>query len=771
MKQKTPLPIDPYLQEIEHLWRSHSTIIVKATPGSGKTTRLPWAIARNSSQKVVVLEPRRLPAKLAAQRIAFEEDLQIGDEVGYHFRFEKNHTNHSKLIFYTEGTFLRLLLSQQDKLEVGTVILDEFHERHLETDLALAALRSLQKKHPQLKLILMSATLESSMLEHFPGAKLIEISAKQFNVSLHYLPNQPSVLAQALETKIRRTIQDLPIDSGDILVFVPGMREMLRVKDHLREEFGKVFLLHADLTKEEQEEALGTSLKRKIILATNIAESSVTIPGIKVVIDSGIQRESRYSPWTGLKTLEDRPITQSSAIQRAGRAGRTSDGICFRLYSEQDFNSREPFTVPEVLRADLTDIYLLSKELKGEPEWYTPPPPERWEKARELLFKLGALTDNSELTSVGQQLLDFPLGVRLARTLIAARGYSYEEKKKLLNFISETIEKDPSKSLTRKLHHYLKENGKVHGQFERALLAGFIDQVARYRRKQNDFIHYSGKTLKAHASQRDLHHDFYLVLDITPRMEAFVLVPIEEDWLYEIEPFPFTEETVLSVADKFNLKRETRIGSIPLDETALELDWRGLSQDMKEKVLIIGEAPFRKRWKEFQETETFLRLHYLMRFRQLSVEEVEKEISLKNYLAEFQELSWENIGHYFEIILERTLNITSNTDELPLSVRLAGKRELKVHYPYGLDPFVEAPIQDFYGVTETPTIMNGKVSLALKLLGPHKRPIQVTRDLKGFWKKTYQEMKKEWQREYPRHHWPDTPETAKPVLLKRMLGD
>lgn len=771
MKQKTPLPIDPFLQEIEELWKRHSTIIVKATPGSGKTTRLPWSIARNSLKKVVVLEPRRLPAKLAAQRIASEEELGLGEEVGYHFRFEKNHKDHSKLVFYTEGTFLRLLLSQQEKLDVGTVILDEFHERHLETDLAMAALRSLQVRYPDLKLILMSATLDNTLLDHFPDAKLIEITARQFEVKVHYLLNQPSVLREALETKVRRTIQDLPKESGDVLVFVPGMREMLRVKDHLKKEFGDVLLLHADLSREEQEQALGPARRRKIILATNIAESSVTIPGIKVVIDSGIQREARYSPWTGLKTLEDRPITQSSAIQRAGRAGRTSDGECYRLYSEQDFNSRGPYTIPEILRADLTDTYLLSCELKYEPMWFTPPPPERWEKARELLFKLGALSSTGELTALGKQLLNFPLGARLSRTLIASREYSYEEKKKLLNFISETIEKDPSRGLAKRLHHFLKESSTIHGQFEKALLAGFIDQVACYRRKQNDFIHYSGKTLKAHSSLHDLSHDFYLVLDITPRLEAFVVVPIEEEWLYEIEPFPFTEEEVLSVTGSFSLKRETRLGSIPMDETPVVLEWEKLSSGLKDKLLIIGESPFKKSWKEFQETETFLRLHFLIRFRQLSLEDMEKEITLKNYLDEFGDLSWEQVEQYFESTLEKLLNITSITEELPLVIRLGGKRELKVHYPFGSDPFVEAPIQDFYGVTETPSIMKGKVPLTLKLLGPHKRPIQVTRDLQGFWKKTYQEMKKEWQREYPRHHWPDVPETAKPVLLKRMLGD
>lgn len=771
MKQKSSLPIDSYLDEIQDIWSKHSTIIVKATPGSGKTTRLPWRIAENSNKKVVVLEPRRLAAKLAAGRIAFEQELTLGQEVGYHFRFEKNYQANSKLIFYTEGTFLRRLLHDGEVQGIGTVILDEFHERHIETDLALAALRSLQLKQPDLKIILMSATLDSKLSENFPDAKLIEISARQFEVTLSYLPNQPSVLSEALPTKVRKAVAALPENSGDILVFLPGMREMLKAQDHLRDDFGEVLLLHADLSKEEQENALNEKPHRKIILSTNIAESSVTIPGIKVVIDSGIQREARYSPWTGLKNLEDRPITQSSAIQRAGRAGRTSSGHCLRLYSQQDFNSREAFTVPEILRADLTETYLLSKQLKSELLWFTPPPPERWEKARELLCKLGALSPEGSITTLGNEIVQFPLGPRLARTLIAGQCMNSTEKRKLLSFICEVIERDSSGSLMRRFNYYLKDEGSSNSPMEKALLHGFIDQVAKFRRKQHDFIHYSGKTLKAHPSLKDLHHDFYLILDITPRMEAYSIVPIEEEWLYEIEPFPFTEEEVLEVSDTFNLKRQLRIGSIPLEESAVNLEWSALAKNLKEKVLIQGLAPFKKRWKEFQESDTYLRFNFWGRSNQHPMDEIDQNLTLKNYLEEYQSLSWQHLDNYFELTLGKLLGISSLSEYLPLSINLGGKRDLKIHYPYGLDPFIEAHIQDFYGVTETPHIMKGKIPLSMKLIGPNRQPFQVTRDIKGFWKKTYQEMKKEWQRDYPRHHWPDTPETARPILLKRQLGD
>lgn len=770
MKQneRLSLPIDSYLDNIADIWQRHSTVIVKASPGSGKTTRLPWKLAQISEKKVLVLEPRRLAAKLAAARIAYEEGLELGKEIGYHFRFEKNHTPDSKLIFYTEGTFLKMLLQNTDLPEVGTIILDEFHERHIETDVALAFIRSLQVIRADLKIILMSATLDVKLQEEFPDAGLVEIEARQYKVDLHYLPNQPSILNLSLEVKVKKCLENLIDSTGDVLVFLPGMREMQKVRDHLGSQFGEVYLLHAELSKEEQNEALGPQTRRKIILATNIAESSLTIPGIKIVIDSGIQREAIYSPWTGLKTLEDKPITQSSAIQRAGRAGRISDGECFRLYSEQDFQGRSPFTIPEILKADLTDTYLLSVQFKQELRWFTPPPPERWIKAQELLTKIGAIEQN-KLTPLGQEMLKYPLGARLSRVLLAGRDFHLSEKKKILRYICENLEKDSFGVLEKRLGFYLKDSGPDSSPWEKALLYGFIDQVSKMRKKQHDFIHYSGKTLKVHSSHRDLSDDFYLVLDVTARQEVIGLVPIDEEWLYELSPFPFSEEESLVIDERFTFKRGTKLGSILLEEENLALSWSQLSNSLKDKILIQGERQFQKLWERWKEEEVFLKLHFWSRLQGISFEELEKRVSLKDFLLQWEELSWDNINNYFQSTLETELAITSLVETLPSEINLGGKRNLKIHYPYGLDPFVEAPIQDFYGLKTTPTLKNGSIPLTVKLLGPHKRPIQVTKDLAGFWKKTYQEMKRELQREYPRHHWPDVPEEARPILLKRQL--
>lgn len=766
--EKLVLPIDQYIPGILEATRNYSTVMVKASPGSGKTTRLPWALAQGLGKKVVVLEPRRLAAKLAAQRIAEEENLTLGQEVGFHFRFEKNISENSRLIFYTEGTFLKKFLQDHDLIDVDIVILDEFHERHLETDLAIALLREVQKNRNDLKIILMSATLDTKLINAFPDSTVIEIEAKIYPVETFYLANQPSILNQSLEQKIKKAVDEVKGAEGDILIFVPGMREMTKVQSVLNGDYD-VYLLHADLTKEEQAKALRPSKNKKIILATNIAESSVTIPGIRTVIDSGIQREAHYSPWNGLKFIHDVPVTKSSAIQRAGRAGRTGPGICHRLYSQQDYNERPDHTIPEIERADLTDIYLLVSGAKIKPHWFYPPPAEKWEKARSLLVRLGALNEESVLTNVGKKMLEFPLDSRLARILIEGENLPLKSKENLLRYICEEIEDDRSGTLKRRLQFYLKNSGSDTFPWEKCLLMGFVDQVAKLRAKNRDFIHYSGKTIKAHPSLENLHDVFYLILDITQRQEAIKVFSIEEEWLWDLNPFPFTEEDEIQNDEKITIKRKTRLGSIVMEELPVKVNWPELTTETKEKILQQSASIINGKIKEWKETPGYERVHYWAKLHNKNTDEILSSISLSDFFEESPQLSWEGFENFLMRFLEKELELNNLERELPSKINLGGRRELIVHYPVGMEPYLEAPIQDFYGLNETPTIMNGKIPLTLKLVGPHKRPMQITKDLKNFWQKTYQEMKKEYQRDYPRHYWPEKPWEAQPILLKRML--
>ena len=775
MKQtaRLPLPIDPYLEEIVAALADYSTIIVRASPGSGKTTRLPWAIARRATKKVLVLEPRRIAAKLAASRIAFEEGKVLGKEVGYHFRFEKHTSPESSLIFYTEGTFLKRFVSDPELSDVGVVILDEFHERHLETDLALAMLRDLQSRRPGLKLILMSATIDTTLFRAAAGIKVVEIEARQYKVDVQYLPNQPSVLSESLELKVKKAVEKVSTLEGDVLVFLPGMREILKVSQVLKGPY-KICFLHGELSKEEQEDALLPSELRKIILATNIAESSVTIPGIRIVIDAGIQREAHYSPWNGLKTIEDSPTTKASAIQRAGRAGRTSDGVCLRLYAEHDYNQRPEYTLPEILRADLTWVYLELAATKLVPHWPTPPPEDKWAKARELCVALGAVTADGRLTDIGKRLLDLPVGIRSARILVAADELTVEARRELLRFLCEVIERDRSGELLRRLRA-LRPAGGSGGPgretaWEKCVLTGFLDQVAKYRSSRHDLIHYSGKTLKAHPSLDALVDGFYIVFEITQRQEAISVLEIQEEWLWDLDPFPFKESVELEVGEKFSVKSQTRLGSILVEESSRSSSWSDLGPAEKKEALRKLQTTFSKALASFKETYAYSRLCFWAKRKGLDLEAAEANLSLEAFLNLGEPLREEELFKFLGEALSAELGAGGISQELPTKIRFKGQKEHTVHYPLHLEPFVEAPIQDFYGLLDTPTICRGEVELTLKLLGPHKRPVQITKDLRGFWEKTYVELCKEFQRDYPRHHWAQRPWEAPPILLKSQLG-
>lgn len=760
--EKIQLPIDSHIQEIIDAVQKNSTVVIKASPGSGKTTRLPWALSEGLNKKVFVLEPRRLAAKLAAKRIADEENLTLGEEVGYHFRFEKMVTRDSKLIFYTEGTFLRKFIREPEFSDVDIVIIDEFHERHIETDLAFALLKDLQKKKP-VKIVLMSATLDLNFFKVFNETKCIEIHTSSYPVEINYLDNVPSILNQTLELKVKKALDQ---SEGDALVFLPGMYEMLKVKNYLQSDYD-IFLLHSEL-RENQDEMLKMTVRRKIILSTNIAESSITIPGIKVVIDSGIQREARYSSWNGLKFIQDVPVTKSSAIQRAGRAGRTAPGVCHRLYSIQDFNERSEHSIPEIEKTELLDICLLVSGTKLSPQWYQAPNFEKWKKSLELLERFGALEDGL-LTEIGNKMLEYPMGSRLSRILVEGETLSPNLKEKLLNFVCEFQKNDTGGMLKKRMNYYLSIPGNDNSTWEKCLLSGFIDQLAKFRQKERDFIHCSGKILKAHTDLHDLKDGLYIILDITKRQEAIKVFQVEEEWLWNISPFPFKEEEEIELGEKISISRKNKIGSVVIEEVTLKLTWHELSNETKQKIVQLSESFKKRKIDEWKKTTQFERIYFWSSLNKIDIEKILENINIVKYFDEYKALDWSLFERFLFNELSNVLDLIDIDKNLPFKINLGGKKELLINYPVGMDPYIEAPIQDFFGIDETPSIFNGKIQLLLKLQGPNKRPIQITKDLKNFWRKTYQEFKRIYQRDYPKHYWPDNPWSAKPVLLKSQL--
>lgn len=428
------LPIDPIIPEILEELKKSANLVLEAPPGAGKTTRVPAAMLDGrvaGDGEVWVLEPRRLATRMAARRVAEERNERLGETVGYQVRFEEVASRRTRLRFLTEGVLTRLVLSDPQLKNVGAVVLDEFHERHLQADLALALLKRLQQTtRPDLKLVVMSATLNAEPIASFldDAPKLVS-EGKRFDVAIEHLPGESSLpLAELVASSVKRLVEER-LD-GDVLVFLPGAAEIRRSQTAcaaLAERHNLLIVpLHGDLSAAEQDLAVKPADKRKIILSTNVAESSVTIDGVVAVIDSGLARVAGHSAWSGLATLNVARVSKASAIQRAGRAGRTRPGRCLRLYTEQDFNARADHETAEVHRLDLTEAALeLHSAGIGDLNsfsWFEAPPVAAIEAADKLLRKLGAIDGQGSLTATGKRMLCYPLHPRQSRMLVEAES-------------------------------------------------------------------------------------------------------------------------------------------------------------------------------------------------------------------------------------------------------------------------------------------------------------------------------------------------------------
>lgn len=600
-KPPIALPIDSLLPEILRVMTgsaSCSRTLLLASPGSGKTTRVPWALAelerKSGTGKVYVLEPRRIAAKLSAERVASENDVRLGEEVGYQFRFEKKRKDSTRLVFLTEGMLLRELQSNPELDGVSTLVLDEFHERHLQADLALGIAKRLQEtSRPDLKILIMSATLDPAPLEKFlPGCTRVELEAARFPIGIEYAP-----LESKLEVEVRRKIVDLvsrvdAAEFGDLLVFLPGMAEIRRVEAEIgnlpaRDRPFDLHVLHSEIGREEQDRALTGSPRRKVILSTNIAESSVTIPGVSTVVDTGLARVASFSYSSGLPRLETKGISRASAIQRAGRAGRTGPGRVVRLYSRGDFEGRPTHEIPEITRADLAPVLLDLKLLgigngdAGEVfEFFEHPGLDRVAAGEDLLQLLG-FTERGKLTEWGGLATRAPFHPRIVRALIEAKRLGavdaaipaliaiLEGERLGVDFIEglrnfrvqgfQTRIADRMQSCAEEWTGQpsvtpakFADGGARDEKIARVILAGFHDRVGRRKEKEPELLMAKLGVAKTTDAPYWQHSDFHLVLEIGEKKRmgdlravtyAESALSVEEEWLWDVEPLPIREET------------------------------------------------------------------------------------------------------------------------------------------------------------------------------------------------------------------------------------
>ncbi len=428
-----PLPIDPLLPEVVATLARCDAIVLEAPPGAGKTTRVPRAMldaGLAGMGEIIVLQPRRLAARLAARRVAEELGEPLGGTIGYQVRFEESASAKTRIRFVTEGILTRRLLSDRTLRGVGAVVLDEFHERHLHGDVGLALLRQLQKRErPDLKLVVMSATLESgpvsAYLDHAPS---LRSEGRRFDVAIEYLPKPDDRPLSALVASALQRLVAEGLD-GDVLVFLPGAAEIRRAMEAcgpVAQRADLVVLpLHGDLSPAEQDRAVRPADRRKVILSTNVAETSVTIDGVVAVIDSGLARIASHAPWSGMPVLRVGRVSRSSATQRAGRAGRTRPGRCLRLYTRHDHDTRPSHDAPEIKRLDLAETVLELRASGADPAtfpWFDAPPPGAVIAADQLLHRLGAVDASARVTALGHRMLRFPVHPRQARMIAEAES-------------------------------------------------------------------------------------------------------------------------------------------------------------------------------------------------------------------------------------------------------------------------------------------------------------------------------------------------------------
>jgi ATP-dependent helicase HrpB len=754
--EATEAPINPrrvididFIRHTITLLKAGSNLIVEAAPGAGKTTRIPPALLAAFPQ-ILVLEPRRIAARMAARRVAMELNERPGETVGYQVRFEETAGPNTRLRYLTEGVLTRRLVSDPELRGVSVVILDEFHERHLETDLALAMLRRLQKtRRPDLRIVVMSATLDAEPVRRFLGdCPALSASGRLFPMEVAYTPYSPAPLeeqvANALEGLLKIQTE------GDVLVFLPGSAEIRRAAracDAVARRFNlQIAQLYGDLPPAEQDRAVEPSAQRKVILSTNIAESSITIEGVRAVIDSGLARVACDSPFTGMPSLEVKRISKASADQRAGRAGRTGPGRVIRLYTAEDFHRRAAHDAPEIARRELSQM-CLQLEAAGirhplELEWLEAPPAAALDAAESLLDRLNAR--GAQAT----RMTRLPVHPRIARLLLDSEEQGAGDHGcRVAGLLSSgqrinTLDDEPdqrSRAVYDQLRRFVKR-GSTHDDaaIARALLAAFPDRVGR-RRSGNTVLLSNGTSL----TMNRIPGEFVVTID------NYLACAIEPEWLID----HLTERS--EVEWNRQTERVEQVSALLYDQLVVE-ETRGgpVDDEAAAKLLAAQFTVDRTDLDPFLARVEFAAGHSGL--RTLTEADVEASVVDLCYglrsLAEVQKRASNLVPLLAQKIDARLLE-----EIAPSRLKLPGGRTTKVNYESGKPPWVASRLQDFFGMTESPRIANGKVPLVIHLLAPSQRPVQTTTDLAGFWQRLYPQLRKELGRRYPRHAWPENP--------------
>jgi len=825
-------PIALLLSRIRASLAEHPRLVLEAPPGAGKTTQVPPALldeAWLTGRKIVMLEPRRIAARAAAEFMAAQRGEAVGQTIGYRIRFEARVSDATRIEVVTEGILTRMLQDDPELPDVGAIVFDEFHERHLAGDLGAALALDVQASlRPDLRIVVMSATLEGTRVAEWLAAPVLRSEGRAFPIRVEYPPARRGENEFA---HLRRAVQQaLAETDGDVLTFLPGRREIAQAQRMLAESTSdeEILPLHGELSLAEQHSALSPAETgtRRVVLATNVAESSITVPGVRAVIDAGLAREPRFDPNSGFTRLATVNISQASADQRAGRAGRVAPGITYRLWPES--RRLEPSRMPEIAQAELSGLALelaawgVGSDAASALPWLDAPPSGALAAARDLLQRLGAIDAELRITSLGRDMLRLGANPRMAaaalrasevlRPLVADLLALVEVRSPLRGGFNDDLrarvaalhrfrdggarmardaDSGALSAIEQAARGWRKRLGIRHGAsgtpdalgVGNLLLHAFPDRVARQDSKDpRRYRLANGRGARLHEASTLFGEPWLVVTEARfDTRDSLILAaaPFDPALLQHDYPQGFKRKRVvrMNANDVFEAFEEVRFDAIVLERRAVAVNAEDALPALLATVRARGIAALP--WNDAA-ARLRARVDWLRRAMPDAglpdVADAALLDSLETWLApalhgkrKLDALSSEDLSNAFAGLLDwpqRKLLDAAAPDAITVPSGMTRKLDYAVatHGDEAIaSPVLAVKLQELFGLAETPRIANGRVPVMLHLLSPAGRPIQVTQDLRGFWDRTYPEVKKELKGRYPKHPWPDDPWTAMPT--------
>jgi len=818
------LPIDAVLGELRAKSAAHTRLVLVAPPGAGKTTRVPLVLKDEAFAlvgKIILLEPRRLAARAAAERMAATLGENVGETVGLRVRLQSRISAKTRIEVVTEGVFARMILDDPELKGIAAVVFDEFHERSLDADLGLAlALEAQAGLREDLRILVMSATLDGARVSKLMSdCPVIVSEGRAYPIETRHLPREAR---SRLDDDMVRAIQTaLRAEGGSILAFLPGQGEIRRVSqmlDGTLPDNAELAPLYGAMDRAAQDRAVlpAKAGKRKIVLATSIAETSLTIEGVRVVIDSGLARVPRFEPDLGLTRLETMRVSRAAADQRRGRAGRTEPGVCYRLWEEAATGALEAFSQPEILSADLSSLLLdLAAWGVRDPNqlaWLDPPPAPALKEARQLLLSLNALDETGAITPQGQAIRALALPPRLARMVIEAakqgearlaadlaavlveRGLGGERldlAERIENFRRDRAQR--AEDARRLARGFAEEAARQTGRKDqdggdlsdcgRLIAIAYPDRIAKARGRDGEFLMVNGRAGAMEGHERLAREPYLAIAEISGRAGAARILAGAALSVEDVEKIAGTQiiERDEVTFDKQSLslrrRRARKLGAIALAEQILPVEANAQTASaLAQGAAVIGieKLPWSKSQKQWRDRVMFLRRAEVDEWPDLSNAALAQ--NAQDWLAPFIE-GRTSLNAITPSDLDSALaallpwDMTRRLDaEAPTHFTAPTGSHVAVDYEAEGGPVLAIRVQELFGLSTHPSLAGGRVPLTLHLLSPAHRPIQITKDLPGFWKGSWAAVKTEMKGRYPRHPWPDDPAAAAPTTRAKPRG-